>query len=204
MARHDVGGTKKRAQDGLWTLIFIDEAGFAPTPVVKATWAPRGQRPILLHKQGKWDKVSAISGVTSRRRLYFRLKVDDSINAQDVREFARLLLRHIRGRIVLVWDNAKQHHAKIVTAMAERFRRLRIEFLPGYSPDFNPDEGVWDQAKVVELANYAPKDTKELVATARRVLRNIKRRPNKIAQFWKQSHLPLRGLETCLNLPAGG
>jgi len=199
-----VARTKKRAQEKRLTLVFADESGFAPTPVVRKTWAPRGQRPILLHRQGKWEKVGAISGVTSRRKLYFRTKEGDAINSHDAVNFIRMLLRHIRGPIAIVWDNAQQHHAKIVTALTRKYPRLRIEFLPGYSPDFNPDEGVWNHAKVVELGNYAPKDSVELRRTARAVLRRLKRRPNKITQFWTQSALTLDGLERSLNLPEGG
>lgn len=201
MARDDVGGAKKGASEGRWTLAFLDESGFSPTPVVRKTWAPVGERPVLVHNQGVWEKVSAISAVTSDRHLYFRLKEGEAIRAADVALFVRALLRHVRGPVVVVLDNAGQHHARKVTGLVDRHPRLRIEFLPGYSPDFNPDEGVWNRAKVVELGNFAPRDTAELVRRARAVLRGIQRRPIQVAQCWRQSELPLEGLSVLLNPP---
>lgn len=186
------------------TLAFVDEAAFQPTPVVVATWAPRGERPVMRDKQGNREKVSAISAVTHTKKLYFRLKTEEAINAEDVQAFVRLLLRHTRGRLAIIWDNAKQHHAKIVTAMTAKHSRLRIEFLPGYSPDFNPDEGVWDHSKVKELANFCPKDEVELLREARATLKRLKRRPTKIASFWRQTNLPRHDLESLLNIHPGG
>jgi putative transposase len=145
--------------------------------------------------------VSAISAVTSSRQLYFRFKEDAAFSGEDVMRFVLLLLRHIRGRLVIIWDNAQQHHAKLVTELTKKHPRLRIEFLPGYSPDFNPDEGVWNHTKRVELGNFAPHDKEELVAGARGALRRLKRRPGKIGEFWRESVLPLGGMEELLNIP---
>lgn len=196
-----MGRSKKRAIEGLWTVVFVDESGFSPVPLVRNVWAPRGQTPVLVHNLGNREKVSAVSAVTSSRKLYFRFKEDEAIGSEDIVTFVRLLLRHIRGHVVILWDNAQQHHAKIVTALTEKYPRLRIGFLPGYSPDFNPDEGVWNHAKKVELGNLAPRDKAELVAGARGALRRLKRRPGKIAEFWRQSELPLDGMEMLLNIP---
>ena len=33
--------------------------------------------------------------------------------------------------------------------------RLKLEQLPGYAPDLNPDEGVWKHLKYVELKNLS-------------------------------------------------
>ncbi len=192
---------KKRAIQGRWTIAFIDESGFSPIPLVGRTWAQRGKTPVLVHNQGDREKVSAISALTSGLKLYFRIKTKKAFNSEDVLKFVLLLLRHIRGRIVIIWDNARQHHAKIVTALTKKFRRVRIEFLPGYSPDFNPDEGVWNHAKRVELANFAPHGTEELVAGAEGSLSRLRRRPKKLAAFFRQSELPLRGMDRLLNQP---
>jgi transposase len=40
--------------------------------------------------------------------------------------------------------------------------RLHLEQLPGYAPDLNPDEGVWNYVKRVELANVCCRDLEEL------------------------------------------
>lgn len=130
----------KRAVDGDWVFAFVDESGFSLTPAVRKTWAPEGETPELVHSHGRWRKVNAITAVTSDRRFYFRLKEHEAINSEDVRAFVEMLLRFIEEPLVVVWDNVAQHRARVVRALEEEHRRLRIEPLPAYSPDFNPDE----------------------------------------------------------------
>jgi len=199
-----VARTKKRAQENRLTLVFVDESGFSPTPFVRKTWAPRGERPEFRHRQGKWEKINAVSAVTSDQRLFFQLQDGDGFNKHDFARFTQHLLRHIRGDVAILWDNLPAHHSKVVTGLVEKHSRLRFAFLPPYSPDFNPDEGVWNHAKLVDLANFAAKDTTELKQATRTSLRRLQRRPTKITDFWRQTHLPLTGLESLLNLPEPG
>jgi transposase len=48
-----------------------------------------------------------------------------------------------KGRLVLIWDNAPCHVAKVVKAEAARLG-IELVYLPGYSPDLNPIERLWD------------------------------------------------------------
>ena len=41
-------------------------------------------------------------------------------------------------------------------------RRIRLEQLPGYAPELNPDEGVWRYLKRVELKNLVCADLEQL------------------------------------------
>ena len=149
--------------------------------------------------------MNAISAVTTARRLYFRFKKDGSrdkgINALDVVEFIKGLLRHTRGPLVVVCDNARQHRARVLKDLLRRRRRLKVVYLPGYSPDFNPDEGVWGWVKWGELGNFAARDERELMAAARGALRRLQRRHSTIAGFWRHTLLPLDGLTMLHNKP---
>lgn len=117
------------------------------TPTMHKTWAPESRKPRLVHNRGPWRKVSAITAVTKDRRFYFRLKEHEAINSQDVRRFVEMLVRHIGEPVVVVWDNVNQHRAKKVKPLASDHERLRIEYSPPYSPDLNPDEGVFNHVK---------------------------------------------------------
>jgi putative transposase len=70
-------------------------------------------------------------------------------NIRDIEAvaFLRHLLRHLRGCVIVVWDNLAVHRAVRVRALLRRVPRLRLEFLPAYVPEHNPDEGVWRLAK---------------------------------------------------------
>jgi transposase len=131
-------------------------------PLVRRTWAPRGQTPTTHHKY-RHDKVSVISGlsVSPRRHrvgLYYRVH-EKNIQHAEVCEFLRQLLRHLRGTVILIWDRGGIHKGDPIRAFLKEHSRLHVEYFPGYAPELNPDEGVWDQTKKA-LANGRP-DTPE-------------------------------------------
>jgi transposase len=122
------------------------------------------------------DHLSAISGVTLDGRLYFQAR-QQSYDSHAVVGFLRVLLRKIRGKILLIWDGSPIHRGQPIKDFLRRgaAKRLHLEQLPGYAPDLNPDEGVWNYLKRVELANICCHDLNELhlqVVHARERLRH--------------------------------
>jgi len=67
----------------------------------------------------------------------------------------RLLLRKVRGKLLVIWDGAPIHRGQPVKDFLRRgaARRLHLEQLPAYAPELNPDEGIWNYLKRVELGN---------------------------------------------------
>src|SRR5206468_4332736 len=56
--RHAVARGKKNARRQRAWLVFEDESGVSQLPVVRRTWAPRGQTPVLTHTGGSWQRLS--------------------------------------------------------------------------------------------------------------------------------------------------
>jgi len=50
---------------------------------------------------------------------------------------------------------------------------LEIEWLPRYAPDLNPAEGIWNNVKSREMANYCPDMMNEAAARFRRGLQRV-------------------------------
>jgi transposase len=95
--------------------------------------------------------------------------------------FARyqLLLREIPGKILVIWDGASIHRCKVVKHFTSKQgnQRLQIERLPGYAPELNPQEGVWNLLKRFELKNVCCQDLQHLrleLVRARERLRHRK------------------------------
>jgi hypothetical protein len=65
--------------------------------------------------------------------------------------------------------------------------RYRITLLPGYAPELNPDEGVWNQFKENELANVSCLDLPELRAELRAATRRLQRQPEIVRSFFKEA-----------------
>lgn len=116
-----------------------------------------------------------------------------SIKSPQVIEFLRALHRHIRGKVLLIWDGAPIHRSRVVADFLEQQRHwLHVERLPAYAPELNPVEYLWAYWKKTELANFCPKDIWELSHTACQALKRIRRkrrRPQLIAAFFAQAEL---------------
>lgn len=152
------------------------------------TWAPKGQTPVVTHCY-RWPKFSAISGVSTQGKLYILVR-RGSIATAQVLVFLRHLLRHVRGPIILVWDNVNPHKAVAVKRFVhDNSRRLSLEYLPPYSPELNPDEWLWRYLKHVELANLAPLNLGELKVALRSAVQRIRMRPSLMRSFLEASAL---------------
>ena len=79
----------------------------------------------------------------------------NSIKSKDVKDFLKQLMNTHKGRkIVVVLDNASSHHSKQIKDFEKASENLKLYFLPAYSPEWNPDEKVWNHLKSVELAGH--------------------------------------------------
>ena len=185
-------GKKNAARLGAH-LVFIDESGFLLIPSVRKTWAPRGQTPLLRFWQ-RHDKISVISGlsVSPRRRrlgLYYQLH-RTNIRAPQVCAFLRHVLRHLRGAVIVLWDNGRIHRGPFIQDLCHAFPRLHVVRFPPYAPDLNPDEGVWSLAKA-ELANGRPDDVEILTAHLVASLTRLRRSQRDLRGCITQADLPL-------------
>jgi transposase len=178
-------------------LVFLDESGFLLTPVVRRTLAPRGQTPVL-PCWDRHDRISAISCITlSPRRslpgLYFELLPDDTnVTAAHIVAFLRALHKSL-PRMTVVWDRHGIHSkARRVKEFLKANPSIRVEDLPSYAPELNPDEGVWGWTKYGRLANFAPADTAELRARVTAELTWLKQYPYFLYSFINHTNLPLQ------------
>ena len=150
----------------------MDQSGFYLLPCAVRTYAPVGQTPIL-HEQLTRDHLSAMSGITPEGKLLM-MEQDGAFKGEDVVRFLRHALRRIPGKLLVVWDGSPIHRTRVVKDFlaSGASNRLRLEQLPGYAPELNPDEGIWKHLKYVELKNICCKSLSEL----RRELRKAKER----------------------------
>ena len=136
-------------------------------PVVRRTWAPQGQTPILRcwHRHDRLSVIAAISVSPQRHRLglWFDLH-RHNIRTDEVLTFLLALRRRLR-RLIVVLDRWSVHRAAVRRLLERHPRSVSVEWLPAYAPDLNPVERVWAHTKYADLANYLPDDL-DAVATA--------------------------------------
>lgn len=178
-------------------LVFIDETGFLLQPLLQRSWAPRGQTPVLRHPVRHHRRLSAIAGLSispGRRRLgwYLQFHLDRNVRQEQVIDFLRHLLRHLRGRIVVVWDHLQAHKSRLLRRWLRRCRRIHLEYLPAYAPEFNPNEYGWAYLKGRSLANYCPPDVHALHAAVLCAAHNAAGQQALLRGFVRATGLPIR------------
>jgi transposase len=154
--------------------VFIDEAGFYLLPAVVRTYAPIGETP-LLRVPLSWDHLSVISAITPAGDLYLMMQEEAFIGPAIVR-FLKHLLRHLPGKLLVIWDGLPAHHGTAVREFLAQGAagRIHLERLPGYAPDLNPDEGIWRYLKRVELRNLCCRDLPHLRHELRKAVARLR------------------------------
>jgi transposase len=178
-------------------LAFLDESGFFLLAAVRRTWGPLGQTPIL-PAWDRRDRISVISAITvspvrQRVGLCFRLLLPNTnAKAPDVVEFLRHLKATLGGPLTVVWDRHGIHRkAGVVQAYLAQHPEIVAEDFPGYAPELNPDEQVWNWTKNGPLANRPADDTDWLFDQLVEGLTDLKQRPDLLAAFIDHSGLQL-------------
>jgi transposase len=137
---------KREAKKEKREIYFSDEAGFHATAQYGTTWAPKGDPPII-KTSGKREKINVISAVNNKGKLRFML-YDKNFNSIIFIGFLKRLMHKQTSPISLIVDGHKSH---ITTAVKEYVAstkgKLKLYQLPAYSPELNPDELVWNNAK---------------------------------------------------------
>lgn len=163
-------------------------------PLVRRTWAPRGQTPIL-SQWDRRDRLSVISAITlspQRRRLGLVFDIlDHNIDTDDFETFIEHVLRRMRRRILLVLDRYSVHRSGVARVLRRFRKRVQVEWLPAYAPDLNPVEQVWNRAKRVDLANNAPDDVLSLGRAAAASIRRTRSQPDLLRSFFRRCKLNL-------------
>ena len=127
-----------------WRIFYQDEVGFQTEGTLAATWGLRGQA-VEVANYGRHGRMNLMGAFELGTGLFHGVLTSFRVNALRFRRFICSLKRRLgTDKILLICDNASFHKAKDFTAWAANHSSwLRLEFLPPYSPDFNPIERLW-------------------------------------------------------------
>lgn len=141
-----------------------------------------------------WQQLSAMGALAlspdrTQVRTFLSLH-PGPIRAPQVIGFLRSLRRHLRGKVLLVWDRLGAHRARLTRDWIARQRRwLRVEWLPGYAPELNPVENLWAYLKAGDSANFCAADLTDLAAHLGRRVRRLRTHSDLAWSFLKHSGL---------------
>ena len=174
----------KKEEADIW---WADETACVSVPSNLKGYAPIGSKnkPILNHPAQKF-KINMISAITNTGKSMFAL-YDESVNIDKFIDFCQKVIDSNNGKkVFLIVDNLRVHHAKLVKAWEEEHKdKIKLFYLPPYSPEFNPDEYLNQDYKKNANKNNIPKNQKELKENTQNYMENLQKNPQKIANFFQ-------------------
>jgi transposase len=179
---------KQQARKERRTLVFTDESGFYLLPGMVKTYAPAGVTPLIREKQTR-DHLSMMGAVTLQGRVSSLVK-HKSVNGMHSIEFLDHLLRVVGDRLLVIWDGSPIHKRVAVREFVNALgAKIVLHFLPGYAPELNPVEHLWNHLKHVELRNLVCRDLEELHYAFHLAIERVRRRPRLVQSFFDASEL---------------
>ena len=130
-----------------------------------------------------------ISAVTPLGVLHFDV-FTGRFDAEVFVEFLKKLVHDTNDPIFLVLDNHSVHKARIVRDYVDSLDgRLKLFFLPPYSPELNPDEWVWKNVKHDQVGRSAVTRKSEFYTLIERALERLRALPEVVRGFFRDPAL---------------
>src|SRR3989454_7261509 len=165
-----------------------DEMGLRSDHQTGTSYGRRGETPVI-GGTGQRFRCNTISAITNRGKLYFMV-FTKGFRVPVFLAFLKRLLRQVRRRVSLIVDGHPVHRAVAVKHwLAQQEGRIRLYFLPGYSPELNPDELLNQDVKSNALGRRRPGDREGLIDDVRGYLRSTQKQPDIIKAYFDESHV---------------
>lgn len=181
--------SRAKAENAL--ILWGDEMGLRSDDPIGRSYAPRGKTPVVdaTGKRFGCNMISAISNLGQLRFMVF----SGRFNAKVFIEFLNRLLRVTGDRkLFLIVDSHPAHKASGVSGWInrkpERSGRLELLFLPGYSPELNPDECLNQDTKQA-MRKTRPRHQQEMIGKVRSHLRRRQKQPEVVKRFFHEKHV---------------
>jgi len=175
---------KKRAKKMGATIYFQDESGIRSDFHSGTTWAPKGQTPVV-EVTGARFSLNMIGAIDMRGKLRFTV-VKGTISAEHTCDFLQRLMHDAENPVFLIWDGHPIHRSKKVKDCIHSFNgKLEIYTLPGYSPELNPVEQVWNNVKNHGIGRkkvFGPDHLKRMLLGQ---LRKLQKLPSIVMSFFR-------------------
>lgn len=148
----------------------------------------KGQTPVI-SGTGQRFRCNMISTVTNTGTLAFMV-FKQRFTADVMIEFLRRLVRHAKRNVYLIVDRHPVHHSRKVTRWLDRHAgEIERFYLPGYSPELNPDELLNQDVKSNAQGRCRPNSQTEMYGNVRSCLRSTQKQPHVVKAYFREQHV---------------
>jgi transposase len=137
-------------------------------------WGDPADPPILKTNTGR-KRLNILGAYNPDSHAFVHLTGEENCDAERVIEYFKVILMAYRHApaIVLILDNATYFKAEVVTKWLEDHPKLKLEFLPSYSPNLNLIERFWRFVKERLVKNTYYEKYKTFRANVFRFLNHV-------------------------------
>ena len=147
------------------------------------SYAPKGNTPTT-SGSGKRFSMNMLSAITNRGRLLFMV-FKRRFTSVVFLAFLRRLLRQANRKTFLIVDGHPVHRSAAVKRwLGKHAEKLRLFYLPGYSPKLNPDELLNQDVKSNAVGRRRPQDQQEMISTVRSYLHSTQKQPQIVQRYF--------------------
>jgi transposase len=180
---HDYPAIRARAKRERGTIFWGDETGLRSDDVRGRSYAPRGRTPVV-RPSHKRAGLGLISALTNKGELRWMI-LEGAIKAPTLIRFLQRLVRDADCKVFLILDNLPVHHARLVQDwLAEHRAEIEVFYLPAYSPEFNPDEGLHADLKQAVTRKPPARSKQDLKHRIISHMRSVSKRPDRIRSYF--------------------
>jgi transposase len=166
-------------------IFWGDETGLRADDVPGRSDAPRGQTPVVRPNQRRIG-LGLISALSNRGELRWKM-LDGAIKAPVLIDFLQRLIRDAKRKVFLILDRLPGHRAAVVREwLARHKRQIEVSYLPSYSPELNPDEGLNADLKQNVMRKAPMRSKPQLKQAAISHMRRLAKSPARVRSDFRQ------------------
>ena len=174
---------RAKAKQAKARIYWGDEMGVRSDHQAGRSYAPRGQTPVT---RGTGQRFGAhmISAITNRGDLTFMV-FQRRFTVPVFLRFLRRLVKQANRKTFLVVDSHPVHRSRAVAKwLQEHVEQIELFFLPGYSPDLNPDEMLNNDVKSNAVGKRRPHNRPQLMRHVRTYLGRRREKPELVQRYF--------------------
>ena len=165
-----------------------DETGLRNDCQHERGYAPKGKTPVI-RLNAKRESINMILAVTNQGKVRFRI-FDGTMNADLLIDFMMRLVNDAKRKVILILDNLRVHHAKVVKEWLEQHKEMiEVFYLPAYSPELNPDEYLNCDLKAGVHSGQPARSKKQLKEKTSTHMRMLQRNPARVRKYFNHEKI---------------
>lgn len=179
---------KRKAKEENAEVYWGDETGMRSDSQHGRGYAPKGKTPVI-RISAKRSSTNMISAITNQGKVRFQI-YDGRMNAAQLIEFMKRLIKDAKRKVLLILDNLRVHHAKLVKAwLLEQADKIEVFYLPAYSPELNPDEYLNCDLKAGVHGKAPARNRQQLKAKVLSHMRMLQKKPVRVMSYFQHQKI---------------